>query len=141
MTAHLARATGRVSPMHNACGILWRSRCNCILSYLTVCYPPLRILAACRVNLRDSESGRGMGPIVRYEFRVAGPQRLLIEPQILAISKGIWKGLSTEGEMKCTRGKQTIVAFPSRYSRLSMNRNGHERAPLRNFTRYVIFRF
>lgn len=65
------------------------------------------------------------GPIVRYEFRVAGPQRLLIEPQILAISKGIWKGLSTEGEMKCTRSKQTIVAFPSRYSRLSMNRNGH----------------
>lgn len=61
------------------------------------------------------EQRRMGGPPSRaMNFEWPGPQRLLIEPQILAISKGIWKALSTGGEMKCTRDKHTIVAFPSR---------------------------
>lgn len=109
-----------------------------------VCYL-LRILAACRVNLRASgyRGEWGAPPSRAMNFEWPGPQRLLIEPQILAISKGIWKALSTGGEMKCTRDKHTIVAFPSRcvlvFRWIEMGTNLSLGVSLGAFTSYVIF--
>lgn len=92
-TWHSYRAA---SPMHNAYDILWRS--DATVSSYVCCL--LRILVACRVDLRDC-AGRRANSIALWISSGEAPQRLLIEPQILSISRGgVWESLFAEGGMK-----------------------------------------
>lgn len=126
--------------MHNACGILWRSDATAS-SLLHRVYYLLRILAACCVDLRDWDGAEGWVPS-HYEFRTARPRRLLIEPQILAISRGVWKSLSAVGS-EMYRTDAPSPRYPAEIlSSLSMNRNEHEHVAPRGdmrFHSFVIF--
>jgi len=106
--------------------------CDCI-SHLefTTCYEfSRRAASTCEIG----EVTEGWVPS-HYEFRTARPQRLLIEPQILAISRGVWKSLFAVGsEMYRTDTLSSRFShrdFVFRWIEMKHKRGGFPRGKMR----------